>query len=49
MLIRSIPLKEKRKKKIKATLQHTPDFSDVPPRGDRCEQKLLGVTFSAKQ
>ena len=42
-LIRSVPCK---RKKI-PTLQHTPEFIDVPPRGERSELKLLGVMFSA--
>ena len=42
-LIRSIPCK---RKKI-STLQHTPEFIDVPQRGERSELKLLGVIFSA--
>ena len=42
-LIRSIPCK---RKKI-PTLQHTPEFIDAPPRGERSELKLLGVMFSA--
>ena len=43
-LIRSIPCKRKKKS---PTLQHTPEFIDAPPRGERNELKLLGVMFSA--